>query len=193
MHILVVTAHPNTHSLTNFMGNVVCEHFESLGHEVKLFDLYAMKFDPVFYYGSANFEEPSVIEKHSQHIQATLWADGLVFIYPIWWWDRPAILKGWFDSCFTWGHAIEITNHGHLGLLKGKRSLVFQTCGDSESSTKRMNAQEVFHGCIDDGTLKLVGIHVDAVETFYSVSNMNDERLQELKNRVVQICNLWKA
>ena len=32
-------------------------------------------------------------------------ADALTFIYPVWWSDCPAKLKGWFDRVFTYGYA----------------------------------------------------------------------------------------
>jgi NAD(P)H dehydrogenase (quinone) len=32
-------------------------------------------------------------------------ADALVFIYPVWWSDCPAKLKGWFDRVWTYGYA----------------------------------------------------------------------------------------
>ncbi len=32
-------------------------------------------------------------------------ADALAFIYPVWWSDCPAIMKGWFDKVLTYGYA----------------------------------------------------------------------------------------
>jgi NAD(P)H dehydrogenase (quinone) len=32
-------------------------------------------------------------------------ADALVFVYPLWWSDCPAKLKGWFDRVLTYGYA----------------------------------------------------------------------------------------
>jgi NAD(P)H dehydrogenase (quinone) len=32
-------------------------------------------------------------------------ADGLAFIFPLWWSDGPAKLKGWFDRVLTCGYA----------------------------------------------------------------------------------------
>ena len=31
-------------------------------------------------------------------------ADGLVFVFPLWWSDGPAKLKGWFDRVFVCGY-----------------------------------------------------------------------------------------
>jgi NAD(P)H dehydrogenase (quinone) len=31
-----------------------------------------------------------------------LWADELIFVFPIWWWDFPAIMKNFWD-CNFWG------------------------------------------------------------------------------------------
>ena len=32
-------------------------------------------------------------------------ADALAFVYPVWWSDCPAKLKGWFDRVLTYGYA----------------------------------------------------------------------------------------
>jgi len=41
--------------------------------------------------------KPIVDPKISWMQEQITWADELVFVYPIWWYDAPAILKNWFD------------------------------------------------------------------------------------------------
>jgi NAD(P)H dehydrogenase (quinone) len=41
-------------------------------------------------------------------------ADALVFIYPVWWSDCPARLKGWFDRVFTYGYAYQYESSEHF-------------------------------------------------------------------------------
>jgi NAD(P)H dehydrogenase (quinone) len=44
-----------------------------------------------------------VITEHEKLSQADVW----VFIYPVWWTDCPAKMKGWFDRVWTVGFAYQ--------------------------------------------------------------------------------------
>ena len=35
------------------------------------------------------------------HAEQLAWAEGLVFVYPTWWYGLPAMLKGWLDRVWT--------------------------------------------------------------------------------------------
>lgn len=52
--------------------------------------------------GFANFDLP-IPEDVKQEHQKIKAADGLIFLYPIWWSDCPAKLKGWFDRVYSVG------------------------------------------------------------------------------------------
>jgi putative NADPH-quinone reductase len=41
--------------------------------------------------------KPIVDSKISWMQEQITWADELVFVYPIWRYDAPAVLKNWFD------------------------------------------------------------------------------------------------
>jgi len=72
----------------------------------------------------------SVREKIQEKI---LWADELVFFFPLWWGDMPAILKNFFDCNFTVGFAYKF--EGKLlprKLLSGKIARVFITADGSK-------------------------------------------------------------
>lgn len=58
-------------------------------------------------------------------------ADELVFVFPIWHVNVPAILKNFFDTIFTGGFAYQYTQNTFIfpkKLLKGKTARVFCTC-----------------------------------------------------------------
>lgn len=52
-----------------------------------------------------------------------------MFIYPVWWYGRPALLKGWIDRVLPPGFAYRYERSGVNGLLAGKRAVVLQTTG----------------------------------------------------------------
>lgn len=197
MKILLVWTHPNETSLVQLLAQEMEKDLIEQGHEVITLDLYRSNFNPVSKDYSSHDEEGEffahdhpVAQQHAKWIEE---ADGYVFVYPVWWWDRPAMLKGWFESLFRWGFAIDVTNRGYIPRLKGKRALVIQTCGSSEEELKKQGAIEVMHGAIGHGTLEFVGIQVDAIETFYSVSKTDEARLLQMKDRLLQVSQSWKG
>ena len=68
-----------------------------------MLDLYGMGFDPVMSaeerrdYHTPGLNEAAVAE-HLGHLR---WAEGLVFVYPTWWYSLPAMLKGWIDRVWV--------------------------------------------------------------------------------------------
>lgn len=99
MRILVVYAHPVDTSFGAAIHQQVLRKLDDLGHEVRDLDLYAAGFDPVL-----SSVEHVVYEHEGAHRQAIeahiaeiKWAEGMVFIYPTWWYGLPAIMKGWLD------------------------------------------------------------------------------------------------
>jgi putative NADPH-quinone reductase len=80
------------------------------------------------------FEEQSEL-KQANTLQKILQekitnADELVFIFPIWWLNVPAILKNFFDTILTPGFAYQYRKGKMFPqkLLIGKRARIFCTC-----------------------------------------------------------------
>lgn len=103
MRILVVFAHPLPESFGAAIYRRLVETLERRGHEVRGLDLYALGFDPVMSaqerqgYHTAGLNEVSVADQLG-HIR---WAEGLIFVYPTWWYSLPAMLKGWIDRVWV--------------------------------------------------------------------------------------------
>ena len=127
MNTLIIFAHPNHQSLSYaFVQEAVRGIQDNAGHhKVQVLDLYASGFDPVLMFGEAKrrrdmHADPSLAE----HRRQLLWADRLVFVYPIWWGRPPAMLLGYIDRMFASGFAYR--DHGGLlpeGLFKGKTAV----------------------------------------------------------------------
>ena len=41
-------------------------------------------------------------------------ADMLVFVFPVYWWSVPALLKGWFDRVLTLNWAYKVADDGRI-------------------------------------------------------------------------------
>ncbi|MCZ4090680.1 NAD(P)H-dependent oxidoreductase [Sinorhizobium psoraleae] len=109
MHILMVLAHPLEDSFAASVARVARKALEGRGHTVDLLDLYREGFDPRL----TVTERGSYFHEHYDASDVSAWiarikaADGLVLVFPQWWFNFPAILKGFFDRVFAPGVAFD--------------------------------------------------------------------------------------
>ncbi|MBM3526143.1 MAG: flavodoxin family protein, partial [Alphaproteobacteria bacterium] len=100
-------------------------------------DLYAEGFDPVLsrhererYLGDCASNVAAV----APHVEALNWAEALVFVFPIWFYGPPAMLKGWLERVWLPGVAFEIPRYKGdraRGKLHNIRKLVVITSSGS--------------------------------------------------------------
>jgi putative NADPH-quinone reductase len=108
-HFLVVLAHPLPESFAASAARTVVEALEAKGHTVDLLDLYAEDFDPRLTAAErAAYMEPGYQPTEVAGMVSRLKAaDGLVLVFPQWWFNLPAIMKGFIDRIFVPGVAFE--------------------------------------------------------------------------------------
>ena len=103
MRVLVVYCHPCEESFNAALRDAALEALRQAGHETRLLDLYAMGFQPVI--GAQerrDYHTPGLNEEGvAEHLAALRWCEGLIFIYPTWWYGQPAMLKGWLDRVWV--------------------------------------------------------------------------------------------
>lgn len=170
MKVLVVYAHPEPKSLNGALKDLAVSTLEEAGHEVRVSDLYAMDWKAVVDaadYGphassplkaardagrafDAGELTPDVLAEQEK----LLWADTIIFQFPLWWYSMPAILKGWVDRVFVHHFAYGVGEHSDTkygerfgeGTLAGRRGLLSVTTGGPESHY----AARGINGPIDD-------------------------------------------
>lgn len=175
MRILIVYAHPNPASFCHAILRTVESVLDDCGHEVRVKDLYAEGFNPVLSAAELGALNDGRVPEAIDHEQSLLrWADGLVLVYPLWWFDRPAILKGWFDRVLTNGFAFEYTAEGARGLLPQRRALVIVTVGGSQKDYRAMDAEDLIIRPVTDGTLGFCGVQNIDYRLFYGVPTVDD-------------------
>jgi NAD(P)H dehydrogenase (quinone) len=88
-------------------------------------DLYATGFpaamSPAEYLRPPDSPVPEDVAAEQVRLEA---ADVWAFVYPVWWADCPAILKGWFDRVWTAGWAYQ-----PMRLRVARRAIVLCTAG----------------------------------------------------------------
>jgi NAD(P)H dehydrogenase (quinone) len=119
MHVYVVIAHPSQESFTREVLAAFTRGLGDAGHSFEIGDLYDMGFqtdmDLSQYRRETGGEPAAAVPEDVKSEQAKIdRADALAFVYPVWWSDCPAKLKGWFDRVWTYGYAYVYDEGAHL-------------------------------------------------------------------------------
>ena len=126
----VLLAHPNPGSFNHAVCSAFVEGLKEAGAAYKVNDLYATGFNPLMTGDDFNqFEDSGVLPQDVVAEQEKVDAvDGLALIYPVWWNEAPAILKGWLDRVLSKGWAYDISAEGEFkALLKLKKVVILNT------------------------------------------------------------------
>jgi NAD(P)H dehydrogenase (quinone) len=130
MNWYVLLAHPNPASFNHAVALSFVAGIGEGGGEYRFNDLYQSGFDPLFKGEDFNqFEsdrpQPADVVAEQAHLD---WAQGLALIYPVWWNEAPAILKGWLDRVLAKGYAYEVFEDGSFeGRLRLSKVLILNT------------------------------------------------------------------
>ncbi len=126
MNASVVLAHPDPGSFNHAVAEAAAHGLEGAGYAVTLHDLYAEGFDPCLRaseIASTSFAD-ALAERYAAEI---LEADAIVVVHPSWFFQVPAILKGWVDRVLREGVAFTMGEHGVQGRLRARWALVVTT------------------------------------------------------------------
>ena len=133
MNILLVFCHPAPESFQRSILHDLTGRLERDRHAVQVIDLYGQGFDPVLSVEDwrAHRRNESHAAGLSAHLAALGEAEGLILVYPTWWYGLPAMLKGWIDR--VWQPGVAFTMEGGVfrtrTLQRVKRFAVITTYG----------------------------------------------------------------
>lgn len=127
--MLIIYAHPNKTGHCGYILKKVEETLKKRNIPYLILDLYALNYLPVLQPDEHYTSNHCKISPETQEFQQLLKKEErFIFIYPTWWNNMPAILKGFFDRTMTNHFAYRYVNFIPRGLLRGK-ALVFTTTG----------------------------------------------------------------
>lgn len=120
MNVLTVVSHPRTNSLTFAVANRFVQGLHDAGHKTEVLDLHRSGFDPVLW----EADEPDYVTNdkvYSPEVETEIERmkkyDGLAYIFPIWWYGMPAMLKGYIDRVWNNGFAYGSNSLHHRQVL----------------------------------------------------------------------------
>lgn len=124
MKHLIIYAYPHDQG---YMSAILESVKEGLGKNelCEVIDLYQETFNPTLYFDKEHKRRDlQYNQEMKQYREKILWADQLIFIFPIWWSGMPAILKGFIDRVFTKGFAYGFDGILMKGYLKNKSAWI---------------------------------------------------------------------
>lgn len=193
MKSLIVYAHPNPESFNHAVLNVVEEELGKGGNTVVVRDLYAGGWDPVL--KGPDFQAISQgkvlpdVEKEQSFIRN---AELLVFVFPVWWFSMPAILKGYVDRVFSLGFAYRYADGVPEGLLKDKKVLVFTTTGGDQPTYRNGGFLDALTKTQDTGIFGFCGMKVLEHKFLFGVPSVSQERRVEMLEEVRQAVGKYR-
>lgn len=156
----IIYAHPYEQSFNHAILQRVRELLESKGEAYKLIDLYADGFNPAYTKEElALFNQGKALDPLVLHYQEILKkTDRLIFIFPIWWADMPAIVKGFEDKVFLKTLAYNPTPTGIKGCLTQIREAVVITTSTAPTWYLKFFCGNVIGKTMIGHTLKGIGV-----------------------------------
>ena len=163
MHVLVIFAHPRRSSFTGELADAFCAGLQAAGHSLEFADLCQEGFNPLLEDGQFGLEtamdpvseRPADVLAEQRRLDR---AAGLVFIYPFWWSDVPAILKGWFDRVWSYGYAYAYEADQRTSRLGIRKALALCPAGHTDATLDTLGLREAHRKVMVEDRLLGVGI-----------------------------------
>ncbi|AQP54654.1 hypothetical protein CBF34_03755 [Vagococcus penaei] len=176
----IIYAHPWEGSYNHAILERVTDVLTRNNLTYQVIDLYADKFDPVYHASelkefSQGTTPYSLIKDYQKMIQDS---DGLIFIFPIWWYSTPGILKGFLDKVFLKNFAYTETKSGIMtGQLTNIKSVKVITTGQAPKWYIRLLKGDGIRQTFIKGTLKAVGMkHIKWIHEGMVVTSSRDKK-----------------
>ena len=176
MNVLVVVSHSRQDSLTFQVTHRFIQGLKEAGHQAELLDLHGIGFDPIL----SAADEPDHTQEHqvfSPEIETEMTRlkrhDAIAFVFPLWWWHLPAMLKGYIDRVMNNGFA-----HGANKLaLAGVTEDQMNKRGYGDSITNLLNV----------GIADYCGVSRSKVAFLYETIDAPPEHYEELLHQAYEL------
>ncbi|KRV43915.1 NAD(P)H-dependent oxidoreductase [Bacillus sp. FSL K6-0046] len=188
----IVYAHPWDGSYNHAILTSITEKLETKKEPFQVIDLYKDGFNPVFTAEELKHfhkgETPySLVKDYQEKLKQST---ELVFIFPVWWWDLPAMLKGFIDKVMLSGFAfIEDQNTGTLqGLLTNIKKTTVISTSTTDKEYIESEAGNAIQSVFIDRTLADLGIKNESTKWihFSRVNLTTDEKRKQFLKEISQ-------
>ncbi|UQZ37222.1 NAD(P)H dehydrogenase [Paenibacillus sp. PK3_47] len=184
MKILVVVSHPRKDSLTFKAAEHFVQGLAGAGHDYEILDLHGIGFDPVLREADEpdmSAAEQSFSPEVETEIRRMKEHDALAFVFPVWWWNVPAMLKGYIDRVWNNGFAYGSNKLPHQHVLW------IGLAGVSEEQMKKRNYDTMISHLFNVGIADYCGVTDSKVEFLYETLDSPAEHYEMLLQKAHQL------
>ncbi|MFB9137044.1 NAD(P)H-dependent oxidoreductase [Vibrio olivae] len=196
MNILTVFSHPYRDKYPGAVMDAFHQPIANAGHHIDILDLHREGFDPRFteadhacFWGG---DLPAEIHKMQQRVAK---ADQLAFVFPIYWWSMPALMKGWIERVFTGGWAYQygkgVEDRGQApldGLLTNIPTTLIGVGGSKKTTYDKYRYDDAMKIQIDLGIFAYCGVTDVESHIIYDVEGevnaLNREQGLKMANQI---------
>jgi NAD(P)H dehydrogenase (quinone) len=166
-NIVIINGHPNSESFNSALAEAYKQGAKTTNASIEEINIRELQFNPnlVFGYQKRTELEPDLLDA----IDKIKKADHLVWVFPMWWYGYPAIMKGFIDRTFLPGITFDFKEGKALPekLLKGKTARIIIT-SDTPKWYDSLFMKSPAINQFKKGTLQFCGINPVKV-TYLSV------------------------
>ncbi|MEP9308541.1 NAD(P)H-dependent oxidoreductase [Enterobacter cloacae] len=188
---LIVTAHPVENSLSQSLAQRIAGKLQELGTQVEIADLHAEGFSPTMirpdldlYHGDVS-ALPDEVLLEQQRVER---ADMLVFVFPIYWWSVPALLKGWFDRVLTVNWAYKVAEDGRIvGNLRDVPVRLVATAGSDIAGFDKHGYSAAIQSQIVEGVFGFCGLKNVTLDILYQADSATPQQVDEFLQSLTKI------
>jgi NAD(P)H dehydrogenase (quinone) len=184
--VLIIMGHPNKDSFGNSLADVYERGAINANAEIRRINLADLNFDPILHQG---YKEIQTLEPDLQKAQQDiLWAEHLVFVYPIWWGNLPALVKGFVDRVFLPGFAFKyrLNSTWWDQFLKGKTARLITT-SDAPNFYFNWIVGKPAHKAMKKATLEFCGVKPVKITSFGSVRFADEAKRKNWLGKVEKL------
>lgn len=186
--ILLILGHPDPNSFNGAIFQSIAEGFKSTQsahtlQAVRLADLH-FQLNLAHGYNSRTELEPDLLEMQTKIKEA----DHIVFVYPTWWGQMPALLKGFFDRVFLPGFAFKYRENSPLWdkFLTGKTGDLIVTM-DAPSWYDRLLYGGASRRAVKNAILEFCGIKPVRITTLDRLRYRKDKERAVFLEKMKQL------
>lgn len=180
MYTTVIYAHPWDRSFSHLVLERTIALLREAGDEVQVIDLYEDEFNPAMsekdlsLYNEGKSTDP-LVEKYNAILDKT---DRVILIFPIWWYNMPAMLRGFFDKVMLKGSAYYGDDTGLHASREMKDTVILTTSSDTTDNLVNKFGDAI-NGSVINATFKAIGFYHARWSNLGRIEKISDEERKE--------------